>query len=293
MQLLYLALAVITSGYSGVSYRKLSLCSGNRATSWLLPVLWYLPLTVVFGVCALISGLEVGTPTLLTALLAAVAYVACAFSLLESMKANSFSLTIIITNLSFIFPVVFSMLFLNESAGVLQLIGMLLAVAVIVVLNVGKGEGKSTLPAIMLAVVSSLGNGVIDFAIKVQQYNDPTGDSYSFFFFAYLFATVLCLLMGLIYRLGGQKPVIVKEHRRELLFNAPAVAVCNGVCFFAIGLLAGMMNAAAQFTVITSLSIVVSLFLGYLQMRKRFTGRELVSLLICAAAIACQYFNLV
>lgn len=35
MQFIYLALAVLTSGYSGVSYKKLSVCSGNRSTSFL------------------------------------------------------------------------------------------------------------------------------------------------------------------------------------------------------------------------------------------------------------------
>ena len=246
MQALYLALSVLTSAYSGVSYCKLSQCSKNRAASFLMPVLWYLPLLVVFGVCAVVSGLYISSTMLLSALMAGVAYALCAFSLLESMKANSFSLTIIITNLSFIFPVVFSMIFLKESAGVLQLIGMLLAVAVIVLMNIDKRAGKSTLGAILLAVCSSLGNGVIDFAIKIQQHYEPDKSSYTIFFFSSLFGTVFCLLMYLFFRSGGQRAEFSREHRRELLFYAPAVAVCNGICFFAIGKLAGLMNAAAQ-----------------------------------------------
>lgn len=294
MQILYLFFAVITSGYSGVCYRKLSLSSGNRAASFLIPVLWYAPLTLVFGIWALFSGFDCSIHVLLPALLASIAYIACAFSLLESMKANSFALTIIITNLSFIFPVVLSMLFLNESAGLFQVIGMLLAVVVIVVLNIGKKEeGKSTLPALLLAVLSSLGNGVIDFAIKIQEHYTSGASNTSFFFFSYLFATIGCLLVYMTFHLRGKKAVIVKEQKKSLLSHSLALAVCNGVCFFVVGLLAGMMNAAAQFTVITSLSIVVSLLIGNLQIRKRFTRRERISLLICAIAIACQYFNLV
>lgn len=292
MQFIYLALAVLTSGYSGVSYKKLSVCSGNRSTSFLLPVFWYIPLTLVFGVCALCSGESFHWGVVLPALLAGVAYTACAFSLLESMKANSFSLTIIITNLSFIFPVVLSLVFLQESAHPLQLIGMLLAVAVIVMMNVGKKEGKSSLPSILLAVVSSLGNGVINFAIKIQQHYMPGEGRNSFFFFSYLFASIFCCGVYLLYHCRGQRMEISRDHRRIVLFNAAALAMCNGVCFFATGMLTGMMNAAAEFTVITSLSIVVSLAIGYVQMHKRLTKREVSSLLICTVAIACQYFNL-
>lgn len=293
MQLLYLALAVLTSGYSGVSYKKLSMCSGNRSASFLLPVFWYFPLAVIFGICAACNGIDFSPEVLLPALLAGIAYAVCAFSLLESMKANSFSLTIIITNLSFVFPILLSIIFLNEQTHVLQFIGMLLAITVIVLLNISKKDGKSTLPAIMLALCSSLGNGMVDFAIKIHQHNMPGKDSNSFFFFAYIFAAVLCGGIYLAHHICGHKAIVVKEHRRELLINAPVLAVCNGVCFLVIGLLAGMMNAAAEFTVITSMSIAVSLFIGYLQMHKRITKREIYSLIICTIAIACQYFNLV
>lgn len=292
MEYLYLALAVITSGYSGVAYAKLSRCSKSRSASVIMPVLWYSPLLIIFGIYSFFTGFNFSPAVVWPALLAGISYAVCAFSLLESMKANSFSLTIIIVNLSFVFPVVFSMLFLKEKTGTIQLIGMMLAIAVILILNVGKNGGKSTFAAIMLAVGASLGNGVIDFAIKIQQNAMPGEASESFFFLSYLFACLFCLVVYLPFHLKGQKATTDPTERKELITNALAVSICNGVCFFAIGLLAEMMNAAAQFTVITSLSIVVSLVLGYFQMHTRFTKRELVSFFFCAVAIACQYFNL-
>ena len=257
MQYFYLAMAVITSGYSAVCYKKASLASGNRAASIIWPELWFSPLTLGFGICALRNGgINMQMEVILPALLAGAAASVCGYSLLESMKSNSYSLAVIIVNLSFVFPVLLSMIFLNESAHALQLVGMLLAIAVILLLNRGKQEGKNN-TALLLAVASSLGNGLITFAIKIQQHNTPGENTYSFFFFTYLFAVVSSAAVYLVTHLSGHKLQVEKEHKKKLFFNAPAIALCNGICFLFTSLLTGWMNAAAEFTVLTPLSIIV------------------------------------
>ena len=310
MQYLYLALAVLTSGYSGVCYKRVSAGSRSRADSALMPVIWFVPLTVVFLVIALATGgIDASAGVLLPALMGGIASAVCAYSLLESMKANSYSLAIIIVNLSFIFPVIFSAIFLHEKFHILQFIGMILAVAVILILNVGKGEGRSTPLALALAVLSSLGNGLIDFSIKIQQNSMPGEGEYSFFFFTYLFATAICIIMYPFFRTAGNisrkksEDIDSEEERDRLKFDRKffagtvvpglLIAVCNGVCFFSVSRLTGWMNAAAEFTVITSLSIVISLVVGFVRMRQKLTWREIVSLIFCAVAIACQYLNLI
>ena len=115
----------------------------------------------------------------------------------------------------------------------------------------------------------------------------------SFFFFTYLFSTALCAIIFVVARLSGKKAVIVKAERSGLKVNAPAIAVCNGVCFLAVSLLTGHMNAAAEFTVITSMSIIVSLAVGCIRLKEKLVRREVISLVFCAAAIICQYWNLI
>ena len=292
MQYVYLAMAVITSGYSGVCYKKASFASGNRVASIILPELWFAPLALAFGICALFTGgISIHREVIFPALLAGAAAAICGYSLLESMKSNSYSLAIIIVNLSFVFPVLLSMIFLNESAHLLQLVGMLLAIAVILLLNMGKQKGTNA-TALLLAVMSSLGNGLITFSIKIQQHYTPGENICSFFFFTYLFAVVLSIAAYLGMRLLGHKVKLDKAHKKELLFNAPAIAVCNGTCFLFTGLLTGWMNAAAEFTVITSLSIIISLAVGWIRMKERLGKREIFSVVFCAVAIACQYLNL-
>lgn len=294
MQFIYLALAVITSGMSGVFYKKASTACDNKTAAAIVPVLWYLPLAVVFGVAALLTGgIDASLQVILPALLAGVSYAVCGFCLLESMKSNSYSIAIIIVNLSFVFPVIMSMLFLNQQPHIVQLIGMILAIAVIVFINIGVKGGKNSVIALIFAVLSSLGNGTIDFAITLQQHNMPGEGENSFFFFSYVFAAVICVIAYGAMAITGKKTEFEKKDIKTLATGACGIAVCNGVCFFTISLLTNFMNAAAQFTVITALSIMISLLVGCIKMKEKIRPKEAVSLVFCAIAIACQYMNLV
>ena len=89
-----------------------------------------------------------------------------------------------------------------------------------------------------------------------------------------------------------------------LLFGAAAVltrstgisavrallAAGGGLCLFLASflLLAGRINAAALFTVLTSASIILSVTVGLLFQKERFTWKVAVSLVFCAVAILCQ-----
>ena len=354
MEYLYLAMAVVTSGLSSPVYKKISGVSKNPAMSLIIPAAWFLPLAVIFGVTALIKGEFVFSGNMIfTSLLAGISAAACAFSLLESMKQNSFPVAVIIVNLSFIFPVILSMIFLGEKAHILQLAGMLVTVAAVVILGTSGKGAKTAITAMILAVVSSLGNGGIDFAIKLQQHKTPGEGETTFFFFTYLIAAILSIAAYGAVRLFKRKPSApldnsgipdeytaalsdgsapsendipapsddseipddntsvtpvassggvysgqkrkngsAKPLRKTVLIYAPMIAICNGLCFLGVSLLADKMNAAAQFTLITSLSIIISLVAGFVFSHERIKPRELLCLLFCAAAIACQYFNL-
>lgn len=354
MEYLYLAMAVVTSGLSSPVYKKISGVSKNPAMSLIIPAAWFLPLAVIFGVTALIKGEFVFSGNMIfTSLLAGISAAACAFSLLESMKQNSFPVAVIIVNLSFIFPVILSMIFLGEKAHILQLAGMLVTVAAVVILGTSGKGAKTAITAMILAVVSSLGNGGIDFAIKLQQHKTPGEGEATFFFFSYLIAAILSIAAygavrlfkkrrlasldnggipdeytaalsngnaasdndipapsvdskipdentpvtpvassGAVYSGQKRKTDDAKSLRKTVLIYAPIIAICNGLCFLGVSLLADKMNAAAQFTLITSLSIIISLVAGFIFSHERIKPRELLCLLFCAAAIACQYFNL-
>lgn len=291
MTALYLAAATLTSGISGFLFKPLSDRTGSRVDAAVLPVAWYVVLAAVFGVAALCTGGWLVTPALLwSAALGGVAAFGCAFCIIENMKQNSYASAIILVNCSFVFPILLSLLFLGESAQPLPLAGMLITVATAVILGTKSGTGgKPRLYPMLVAVGASLGNGLLDFAIKVQQHYMPGEGEYSFFFFTYLFAAALCLLTAGIGCLTGHRPAVRPSGKTALL--ALGLAACNGVCFFSISRTA-QMNPVVQFVLITSLSILLSLVIGRLFLKEKLGWREYCSLGCCALAIFCQVWNL-
>ena len=88
------------------------------------------------------------------------------------------------------------------------------------------------------------------------------------------------------------RPELDRSQTRSLFLGAAGIAVSNGLCFFALTRLTGAMNAAAEFTVITALTIVLSLAYEAIRSRKLPTVREWICTGLCAVAIVCQYLNL-
>lgn len=302
MQYLCVIAAVATSGMSGYFYKRVSMVGKTAAASALLPVIWYLPLALIFSVAAAGERAALSAGVILPALLSGFGAALCAISLLEGMKRTAYSASVIVINLNFILPVMLSILFLGEKTGWLQLVGMLIAAAAIVALNSGAaagteactdgdGGGRKKRPYILLAVAACVGNGVLNFGIKLKQFYAGSSGDGAFYSICYLFAVLLCLgAYGAIRIFGcGDRTV---EIRRALPY-AVGIGACNGICFWAMGIAARYMNAAAEFTVITALSILVSLAIGRVRLHEKLGIRGLLSLLFCAVAILCQCFYLI
>jgi len=214
-------------------------------------------------------------------------------AMIESMKQNSVSISVILVNLNFIIPVVLSMIFLQEKTGLLQLAGMLLSVVVILLLNLKKDEstpgGKF---ALLLPCIACLANGMVNFCIKIHQ--NQMGGTYlnGYYTLMYLFSGLICILLWAIFRCNTEKKVpAVKSAWLGICTDAGMLGICNGVCFYMTGLLAGQMNAAAQFTIITAASILLSLTVGVLFQKDPLNKKSVLSFLFCLVAILCQAFG--
>ena len=287
----FVAAAVITSGLSGPLYKVVSDHAAGKRATVLAPLLWFLPLAAVFGIMASVRDewqeLSLVLPP---ALLAGGAAAMCAVALLFSMRRSSYAFAIILVNCSFLFPILLSCLLLREQTGWWQLLGIVIAVAAVVVLYAAPSEEKTPLLTVLITLAASLGNGLIDFAIKWQQYRTPGAAENPFFCVCYLFASLLCGAAALLFRNSGKKEEPRPQSR--FIFSALGIGACNGLCFYCISRSASAMNAAAQFVLITALSIVLSLAIGCFRFRTRLGRREWLGLLACTAAIVFQFLNL-
>ena len=292
MPILYLILGILSSGFTGNIYKKLSGESNNPAQSAVFPGIWYALLGIFFTVLTAVrkgsSEIEI-----LPAVIAGIGVFTAAFSLIEAMKQGSFSLAVIIINLNFIIPVVLSAVFLHEDVMAVQLIGMLSSVIVIILLNLKskKNSDNSGKTGLLLSVAACVSNGIVNFMIKL---NEKSGGSGSRFFALMYFTAVVCAVVFVIFYvlINKKSAVYPLKPLKKVSPYILLMGLCNGVCFSMTQLLAGFMNAAAQFTIITSASVFLSLSVGIIFQKEKPSLKIILSFLLCLAAIFCQAVSL-
>ena len=294
MTALLLIICILSSGFTGNVYKKLSdKCESPHETA-ATPSVWFVCLGLLFTVLSLVSKEVFTVSLLLTAIPAGVCIFGAAYTLLLSMKSNSLSISVIIVNLNFMIPVILSVIFLNESAGSLQLIGMILSITVIVLLNMGsKGDTGGGKASILLPLIACFSNGLFNFFIKLNEAEG--GSAFWFFAVSYGSAAILALAVGAALSIRGGKLrfPLSRGYLASGITPMLIIGLCNGVCFYTARLLAERMNAAAQFTVVTCASIMLSLLVGFLFQGDKFNKKSAISILFCVLAVLCQYSGII
>ena len=190
---------------------------------------------------------------------------------------------------------VLSVVFLRERAGLLQLVGMVASAAVIVLLNLRGGSasaGASPRTMILLSVGACIANGLVNFFIRINE--SLGGNSNCFFAVLYLTAAVCGIFVSLFYSAAKKISFPLRNVLSvRLLPWLMLLGACNGVCFYMTGRIAGYLNAAAQFTITTAASILLSLSVGILCRQEKLSIKILLSFLLCLAAVGCQALSLV
>jgi drug/metabolite transporter (DMT)-like permease len=219
--------------------------------------------------------------------------------LLESLRKGSYTTAIIIINMNFYIPILLSQLFLGEKATFLQLTGILLATVVIIVINIkakNTDRPKDNISGIISACIACLANGMVNFGIKLQQYYTPGEGQNTFFSLTYFFAAVISLLLFLILKEESEKrskSFLQFSKIKKLLIPALGLGVCMPLCYYPQSILSGMpeINAAAQFTVTITGSLILSLAIGWILYKERIKFTGILSLLLCSLAIVFQVLS--
>jgi drug/metabolite transporter (DMT)-like permease len=294
LTILILSLCILSSGFAGNIYKKLSVNSDSLAASLTMPSLWFVMLAVFFGILSALTGEIPDITAVPISVLGGAGIATASFILIESMKKVSLSISLIIMNLNFIIPVILSAIFLKVPAAPLQLAGMLLSITVIVLLNVTPSAAaigeKPKKTAILLPLVACIANGMVNFCITVNgNHGSPP-----MFFFAVMYGSgaLGCLAAGfVVHRVrGGRGFPIAKPAFKAALPSIALLGLCNGVCFYTERLLAqGRMNPAALFTTVTCASIALSLVIGFLFQGDKLTKKSVISMVFCVIAILCQH----
>lgn len=300
---------VTASGGAGFMYKKIT--SLHEAGNDIPTVLLFapLPLIVLFAVLASVQGWNLSWRNVLPGIAGGASFTLAVAMLLMSVQKGNYSVSVIIINLSFFIPILFSALFLGDTVQPLQMAGILVLTLVIVFANVSRKRrppdqaAPTVAPAadctatpgvastatatgnawIVYALLACLFNGAVNVALKVQNHYIDGGEN-SFYFVLYATAFVLGLAACLLVP-GARTP-------RPHPFWIPVAAMCLGVCvafnYYPLSLIAPYVNAAVLFGVATSGAIVTSLLAGWIFFREKITVKSAVSLVCCALVIVLQ-----
>jgi drug/metabolite transporter (DMT)-like permease len=132
----------------------------------------------------------------------------------------------------------------------------------------------------------------VNFFIRINE--QQGGNANRFFAVLYLTAAICGVLVSLCSSAAKKTPSPLRSVLSpRLLPWLLLLGVCNGVCFYMTERIAGYLNAAAQFTITTAASILLSLSVGILCGQEKLSGKIAVSFLLCLAAVGCQALALV
>ena len=195
---LYLSLAIASSAIMAIVLKLFRHQTGNR----------YGILLGNYLTCIIIALLQFQSPsiilqtdsvTLICSFISGFLFVAGLVTMQSSIQVNGAILTTAFAKLGLIVPLLMSILFLKERPGVLQILGLFLVFAAIIVINsTADTFSSSTRPVILLLLAVLLACGGGDAMAKIfERAGSRDMDSMYFFllfFWAFLFALLLMFL---------------------------------------------------------------------------------------------------
>ncbi len=188
------------------------------------------------------------------------------------------SITATAQKLSFIFPVLFGVIFLSEHFPVVKWLGVVLAIAAVIVIT--KDKSNPHLKGfVWIPVIVFIGSGVCDVVIKVVQENYLQSSQFPIFN-AVLFSTA-CL--------GGLVTAIIKRThftRRDIL-GGIVLGIPNygSLYFLLISLEKSGFSAAGIFTANNLLIVAFTSILGVIIFRESFKKYKIIGLLLALMSI--------
>ncbi|MBQ4556707.1 MAG: EamA family transporter [Clostridia bacterium] len=274
--MLFLILAIMSSSLVSIVMRigsakvknNIGMLAANYMTCFLLALFYNL------GQPLLPSGSDLA-PTLSLGMINGVLYLASFVIFQFNVQKNGVVLSSVFMKLGLIVPLVISIAFFDEGLGLIQAIGLVLAIAAIIMINVSpeKSGKKNGFFLILLLLLS----GMAEAMSKVFDEKGNSAFSTQFLLYTFVMALVLCLAL-----------LLVKKQRigaKELLFGT-LIGVPN--FFSAKFILSALADIPAVIAYPTSsvATILVVSIVGVFAFRERLRKLQWVAVCFIVTALA-------
>lgn len=278
--MIYLILAVISSASIALVFKALGSLGGNR-------------FGVIIGnylTCILISLIMTGGPAALTNA-APVTYLCGAIGGLlfvlglifmqSSVAANGATLTSAFGKLGVMVPLAFSFLIFREQPEIIQVVGIVIALAALVLINspdkdtpaeASSGSEVKTY-SFALLILTFLGNGLADSMSKVFEQAGPRSDDKVFISIIFCVAAVISAFLAYReYRITGS-PIRPKE-----LLAGVAVGVPNYFCSYFLLASVTRLPSFLVYPIFSTGTIVVVMLVSTLLFKEHPTKKQMAGI---------------
>ena len=198
-------------------------------------------------------------------------------------QKNGISIASVASKMSVIIPIVFGIYMYNENAGILKIVGILVALVAVYLASVRTKENQPATKSIFLPVILILGSGIIETSLKFIETNYVESNGIPIFS-ATIFACAA--LVGVVI-------LAIKFLSRKLmpdLKSVPAGLLLGIVNYYSIYflLMALQYNGSESSTIFTlnNVSIVMlSAVLGFVIFKERLSLKNILGIILAVISI--------
>lgn len=282
MAFLLLALSIVLSTGRNILSKNLSDISFGARPFFSCQGVLFLGGAAALLLFGRVSFTSLAPITLIYAVIYAILLIFAQWFYTSALSKGNTALCSTVYSLGFILPTLSGALFWSEGFSVLDALGILCAVAAVILSGMRAQGSKSGAKAyyfipLVIAMLASGGLGIVQ---KLQQNSDYREQKSLFLLIAFLLAAVI----SFAFSVPAKKTDAVRFKKKKIAIAA-AVGLFFGCCNLLNTSLAGMLDSAIFFPTLNIGVILLSMISGVIFFRERLKKREITVLLLGGASI--------
>lgn len=288
MNYVFLLIATLASTLKSIMCKKIGNDSKNKKRMFLYngTIFAVAAAIILIALCAQGVGvLNISRYSFLLALLFAFVTLFTQSSEILAMKCGSISMTMMIFSCGFLIPIFYGVAFLNEGISPLQIIGLAVLIAALVMIISPKKSERISVRWLILSVLAMLGSGINAIIQKIHQASVHKGELMQFLFWALIFSSLFSFIASFLTRGAASERNLSKKHILEAGIFLAFCGICVGVLNILNLHLAGKLPAVIQFPIYSIGSLILTGLAGRFIYKERMTARKLIGFCLGCVAI--------
>lgn len=281
--LLALSISVLLSVGRNIASKKTATDNGSKETFFFSQSMLFLSATLLLGIFNIKTVTIPSRETIVYGVIYGVLLIVSQWAFTLALKSGNTSVCSVVYSFGFLLPTLSGAIFWAEEFVLLDFLGLIIAVAVILLgldFKTKSKSGNTFLPFVLAAMLASGGLGIMQ---KVQQSSSSASEKAEFLIIAF----ALAFLSSLVGFFTCKKTIKIKLP--NVLYPALAGACFGGANLFNT-VLAGRMKSSVFFPVQNISTVLLSTVLGIVFFKERLTLKNI--LIVVLGAITVVIFSL-